>query len=105
MTNTYRWYIYEMQVIPDLNGYTNFVTKITWRYNAINEDGITADIEGMTTYNEVNEDTYVDYYSLTEEEVNLWLDSQENISDLRNKLDSTILEKNNPIVITLPVPW
>ena len=105
MANTYRWYIYEMQVIPEFNGLSNFVTKINWRYNATNETGITADIEGMTIYNEETQDSYTDYYSLTEEEVNLWLDSQENILELQSKLDSIINEKINPIIITLPTPW
>jgi len=94
-----------MQVIPSYNGLSNFVTKITWRYNATNENGMTADIEGMTTFNEISQDPYIDYYSLTEEEVILWLNSQENILDLQNKLDNIINEKINPIIITLPTPW
>lgn len=101
----YRWYIYEMQVIPDLNGLLNFVTKIIWRYNAIAENGITANIEGITIYNEVTQEQYIDYYSLTESEINLWLDSQENILDLRDKLDNIINEIMNPVIISLPIPW
>ena len=105
MGNTYRWYIYEMEVIPEFEGLQNFVTKIKWRYNATNENGLTSNIEGMTTYNEINEETYIDYFSLTEDEVRMWLDSQENILELQSKLDSNIFEKNNPVVQTLPLPW
>jgi hypothetical protein len=94
-----------MQVIPNFNGLSNFVSKINWRYNATNENGITADIEGMTTYNDSNENNYIDYYSLTEDEIIAWLNSQENILDLQYKLDSTINEKLNPVIVTLPLPW
>lgn len=105
MANTYRWYIYEMEVIPNLNGLINFVSKISWRYNATNENGVSSNIEGITTYNDENGAEYIDYYSLTEEEVNNWLNNQENIIELQNKLDNMINDIINPVVITLPLPW
>jgi hypothetical protein len=105
MNNTYRWFINEMEVIPNFNGLTNFVSKIIWRYNAINESGYTANIEGITTYNEESQDPYVDYYSLTESDVISWLDQQENILDLQTKLNNIITELMFPTIISLPLPW
>ena len=108
MANTYRWYINELQTIPDYSGYTNFVTAVVWRYNADNGEGYEAYLLGQTTFNEVNdtpEHPYVSYSALTETEVITWLDTYNDIVTLQTKLTDMINEKINPPIIVLPNPW
>ena len=105
MENTYKWYIQEMSVIPNFNGITNFVTKIRWRYDALSDDGYTSNIEGQTTFNNVDNEFYTDYYNLTEDMVISWLNKSEDILLLQSKLDVMINEKRTPPIITLPIPW
>lgn len=108
MANTYRWYINSLETYPTFDGYDLFVTKVNWRYNATNENGVTSNIEGMTTFNSVNdtiEHPYVLYTNLTENEVTEWLDEYNDIISLREKLDILIDEQVNPVIVTLPLPW
>lgn len=101
---TYKWIIYSLNVIPSFEGYNNFVTIINWRYNATSDSGITANIEGQTTFNKVC-DSFIDYNNLTENEVINWIESTEDIASLKEKLDSAINEKINPQIVSLPIPW
>ena len=105
MTNTYSWFIYEMETYPMFNGFPNFVSKIRWKYTAASEDGFSSNIEGMNTFNQESGNGYIDYYSLTESEVFLWLDSTNDIFQLQSRLDVIIEEKRNPPVVVLPLPW
>jgi hypothetical protein len=102
---TYRWYIYEMQVYPKAGVYENFVTKIIWRYNGVNSLNLESNVEGMTTYNNFDEDEYVNYDNLTESQIMNWLENQDNIGNLKFKIERDIYDKMNPTVITLPLPW
>lgn len=102
---TYRWYIYEMSVMPNFEGYENFVSIITWRYNCISDLGYEANLLGQTRYNSIEDHPYIGYYDLTENEVNSWLDGQPNLLDLQYNLDKQIDEQMNPPVVTLPIPW
>lgn len=102
---TYRWYIYEMTVIPNFEGYENFVSVISWRYNCISDLGYEANLLGQTRYNTIEDHPYIGYYDLTENEVNSWLDGQSNLPELQYNLDRQIDELMNPPIITLPIPW
>lgn len=104
MVTNFRWYINGMDVIPDYNGYSNFVSRILWRYNASTEDGYNADITGQLCFNEVP-DPYIDYYSITEAQVIDWLNTYQDVIALQEKLDQTINEIKNPAVVNLPLPW
>ncbi len=108
MTTDYKWYINSMETYPEFQGYSYFVAKVSWRYNATNDSGYTAYILGQTIFNEPEvspENPYVEYSGLTEEEVIIWLDTHEDIITLRENLDSNIYSQMNPIILNLPLPW
>lgn len=102
---TYRWYIYEMNVIPNFNGFDNFVSAISWRYNCISDLGYEANLLSQTRYNTIEDHPYISYYDLTENEINSWLDGQPNLPELQYNLDRQIDELMNPTIISLPIPW
>lgn len=108
MATTFRWYINELDSIPDYNGYPYFVTKISYRYNAVNDSGYSADITGQIFFNEVNdtpEHPYVQYSGLTQTEVIEWLNTYSDVSTLQSQLEAIISDKMNPPVVSLPLPW
>jgi hypothetical protein len=106
MANTYRWYINELDVMPDFNGYNNFITRIIWRYNATNQDGINVNLEGQLTFNEENgQEPYLPYNSITEQEVIDWLNTYQDVASLQAQLDKMMDEKVNPTIVNLPLPW
>jgi hypothetical protein len=104
MANTYRWYINELDVMPNFNGYSNFITRVVWRYNATNELGISVNLDGQLTFNEAP-DPYVPYNLITEQQVIDWLDTYQDVASLQAQLDTMVEEKTNPKIVTLPLPW
>jgi hypothetical protein len=101
---TYKWFIYSLGTIPNFEGYSNFVTTIYWRYNATSDSGEVANIEGQTVFNKKGS-VYVDYYDLTENDITNWIELTEDINYLREKLDITINQKIEPLIVNLPLPW
>ena len=100
----YKWFIYGLGTIPNFEGYSNFVTTIYWRYNATSDSGEVANIEGQSVFNKKGS-VYVDYNDLTENDVINWIEATEDINYLREKLDITINQKIEPLIVNLPLPW
>jgi len=101
---TYKWIIYSLSVIPNFEGYGNFVTTVNWRYNATSDSGFYANIEGQSNFNKLS-GQYVDYNSLNENDVISWIEASEDINGLNEKLDIMINEKIEPKIVNLPLPW
>jgi len=101
---TYRWFIYSLNTIPNFEGYENFVTGVSWRYNATSDSGLTANIEGQSSFNNLN-GQYINYSSLNENTVISWIEGTENVSLLQEKLDNIINQKISPQIVNLPLPW
>ena len=108
MATTYRWYINQMDTIPDFSGYTYYISRIFYRYNAINDSGYTANVVGQLTFNELPsnpQDPYVPYSAITENDVIIWLDTYTDVSALQSQLDTNLNEQMNPTILNLPLPW
>lgn len=105
MDNKYSWIIKQMDVIPDLDGIKNFVTRIYWTYNADDGSGYTSKIDGLTELGSNDQNSYFNYADLTQDIVIGWLEGIQNLDELRSILDSNIANQINPPIITLPLPW
>lgn len=199
MATLYRWYILDMDVVPTLGIYTDVVTRVGWRYSAINESGTTANLFGHTQLppppcqcyyrtvnitstdllsasgntdnpsydgrvflsyiNGNNEQTlqaftlpgtrtdilpccdvlqmyyyqgdtmitdvtssyttggvgpqtppdpgfvYTSYPDLTQEQVIVWVETYSDVPSLQENLNNQIYEKENPVIVNLPIPW
>jgi hypothetical protein len=101
---TYKWIIYSLSVMPNFEGYGNFVASVNWRYNAKSEQGFVANIEGQSNFNKQG-GQYVTYENLTENDVISWIEATENTDILKEKLDTIINEQINPVIVNLPLPW
>ena len=94
-----------MDTIPDFNGYTYYISRIFYRYNAINDSGYTTDLTGQLTLNELPTSEYVPYSAITENDVITWLDTYTDVTSLQAQLDNNLYEQMNPPILNLPLPW
>ena len=105
MANRYNWNIKFMDIIPSIDGYENFVTRIYWDYIGINENGISSKIEGYTEWNEVDKPHFVFYNDITLEIATTWLEEYNDTNNLQSIIDKKIDDIVNPPIINLPLPW
>lgn len=103
-TNIYRWYILGLETIPQFEGHQDFVTKVLYRYNVVNNLGFTADLQGQLTFNQAPT-PYVEYANITEADVIVWLDTYTDKQQLQDNLTLNIIEQMNPTIVSLPLPW
>jgi len=117
----YEWIITSMDCTPSLDGLTNVVSAVHWRYKGTTEDGITSEIYGVTPVGQPNPNNFVDYNNLTFQQVSGWLEliySQEipleegqteiketQLSSMKKIIEDKINLMINPPIITLPLPF
>jgi hypothetical protein len=105
MANTYTWQITQMDTIPDFSGFTNFVTRVYWKYIGANENNISSSIVGYVEFDERGPNPYIEYNDLTEEDVINWLDTYASVDELQNIISQKIFDIENPPTVNLPLPW
>jgi hypothetical protein len=103
-TNTYRWYILGLETMPQFEGHQDFVTKVLYRYNVVNNLGFTADLQGQLTFNQAP-NPYVEYANITEADVIIWLDTYSDKQQLQDNLTINLFQQMNPVIVSLPLPW
>lgn len=96
--------ILSLYVKPSEGSLKNIVNRVTWRWTATDESDY-ADMYIDTLFNDVNPKSFIDYQTLTEDIVFSWIDSVENITDLKSKLDQKLLEMKNPVMVEKLIPW
>jgi hypothetical protein len=100
----YRWYILELETMPMYEVHQDFVTKVIYRYNVINNLGYTADLQGQLTFNQAPT-PYVEYANITEADVITWLDTYTDKQQLQDNLTLNLIQQMNPAIVSLPLPW
>lgn len=103
--NTYNWIISALECKVSEDGLTNVVSTIHWRYNATNEDGITADTYGAQPVGSPDPANFTPYENITKEQVVGWLEASLDVPALQLQLDEQINLIVNPIDVTPPLPF
>lgn len=102
--NTYTWVISQLDTAPSLDGLTDVVKTIHWRYQAT--DGqYHADIYGAMACATPSETDFTAYPDLTEDQVISWLEAGNDVDALQKNLDAQIENQKNPPIVNLPLPW
>jgi hypothetical protein len=110
-----------MDCTPSLDGLTDVVSTVHWRYQGTTEDGITSEIYGIISVGQPNPSNFVDYNNLTFQQVSSWLESiysqeipleegqteikKTQLSSMKKIIEDKINLILNPSVITLPLPF
>ena len=108
----YTWKIKSLQTVDEVNE-TDFVTTILYRVNCTEEvDGkeYRASSAGSIVIEPKEEEGFVPYANLTEEEVVGWVKSSlgtEGVESIEKSLASQVDNKINPPVVPAvkPLPW
>lgn len=101
---TYTWNVSTMDTAPSENGLTNVVKVIHWRYTATNNTHI-ADTYSTISLDPPDSETFVEFDSLTEQQVIAWVESKLDVASLKAGLDTRLEQLANPPIVTRSGPW
>ena len=102
--NTYKIKVQSLGTSPSLDGLSDVVKYVTWKY--IGSDGKnTTFLYKETLVDEPSADKFTEFSSLTEEQIISWIESKEDLVSLEKSLEDTLLEMSNPKVIEKKAPW
>jgi hypothetical protein len=102
--NQYHRDILSLYVKPEKNTLRNVVTRVTWRWTVRDESDF-ADLYKDTYFASVNPNNFTDYQDLTDEIVFSWIDSVENIDELKDELDQKLIAAKTPELVEKKIPW
>jgi hypothetical protein len=101
---TYEWTIAALDCAVDLDGLTNVVQTVHWRYRGTNAAGTTAESYGAQAVGTPNPEAFVAYSELDLTTVAGWLEATLDIAALQAGLAAQIDQLENPTHVTLPLP-
>lgn len=104
---TYTWNIAQLDCAPSENGLTNVVKVIYWTYTAQETDGdqLVSSCNNYYPLTPPAPEQFVDFETLTEDQVIGWLENILDMSILQNNLADQIIAQRNPPIRPLPLPW
>ena len=104
--NTYNWTISALDCkANNEDNLQDVIYNIHWRYNATNENGISAESYGSQGVGTPDLESFTPYSQITKEQVIEWLEASIDISALKSQLDNQIKLIINPIDITPALPF
>lgn len=100
--------IQNMQVKPAVNGLTNVVETIMYRVtDTVTVNGESHEVVGggVAHLTDPNPAEFTPYESLTEATVVAWVEANQNIDELVERLTQNLEARLNPPVVTMTPPW
>lgn len=105
MIITYKWSITSLDCIVSIDGLSNVVENIHWRYIGTSNLGNMFEMYGVQKLELPNQLTFTEYENLTLEIITSWLSKKININELEREIESNIYKIENPIKISIPPPF
>jgi len=102
---TYDWTISALECKVKEDDMTDVVYIVHWRYNATDENGITAGTYGAQSVSSPSPEDFTPYDQLTKEQVVGWLEADIDVPAMNLNLDEQINLIINPVDVTLPPPF
>ena len=99
--NTYNWVISAVECKVKDGDLKDVIFVVHWRFNASNEDGISAEIYGAESFEAPKEDDFTPFDEVTTEQVIGWLEASLDVEEMKLNLDKQINLLVNPEVVTL----
>jgi hypothetical protein len=105
MIITYSWEIWKLECIPSSNGLEKIVKNVFWYRRAILDDRM-ATVDGWSTLDSPNEESFIQYDDITQQQIISWLATVVNVDridrDLKDMLEA---DRAPPTVIATELPW
>lgn len=104
----FKWVISQLDTAPSVDGLTDVVKTVHWRYQAEEVDGEKTwfgDTYGAMACATPSETDFTAYPDLTEDQVISWLEAGLDVEAEQANLTAQIENQKNPPIINLPLPW
>ena len=99
---TYDWQIVSLDCYKSINGLQNAVYNIHWYYNGTDDvSGVSKSISGITPINEPDSNNFIPFENLDKSTISSWLESNLDITSLRNKIEEDINNEINSNTINI----
>jgi hypothetical protein len=96
-----------LECVPAANGLQNIVQTIRWKLSG--DDGVNStEINNVTTINPPNPGAFIQYDTLTEEQVITWVTDtlgEHGVASAKSLVDSILDLMANPPIVTPELPW
>ena len=100
---TFNWSIPTVERAISLNGLSNVIQIIHWRYKGTDENGVIAETYGAISVGEPNPQDFTPFDEITASDVEGWLVNILDVPSMQANLESQISLINNPVTITGPL--
>jgi hypothetical protein len=101
----FTWTITNLEVMPEYKNMTNVVKNVFYTYTGVYQS-YSSSITGVMELNKPDVIDFVDYYSLTENEVIEWICSKINLDSFKNNIQENIQQQVQPELPTFfGLPW
>lgn len=104
----FNWTISAMDCIVELEGLTDVVKTVHWRYSAketVGEKEYFAESYGAQEVGVPTPADFTNYNSLTKEQVVSWLEAKLDVVSLKENLEKQVNLQITPLDVTLPPPF
>lgn len=95
----YTWLINALEYAPELDGLAKVIVAVHWTYLG-EKDGITQSVYGAQPVGKPDEEHFIPFEDITEDEVIGWLESELDVPAMQRNLAEQIENIINPKIIT-----
>jgi hypothetical protein len=100
---TFNWTISAVERAISLDGLSDVIQTIHWRYRGINENGVTAETYGAVAVGEPNPQDFTPFDEVTASDVEGWLVNLLDVPSMQANLEAQIALLITPTTITGPL--
>lgn len=100
---TFNWTISATERAVSLDGLSDVIQTVHWRYRGTDENGITAETYGATSVGSPNPQDFTPYDGITASDVEGWLEVLLDVPVMQANLEAQIALIINPTTITGPL--
>lgn len=101
MANTYFWVIGDLEAKIESDGMQNVIETIHWRLQAIDKNENVADVYGSIGLESPEAESFIEFDSLAQSDVEGWLEANLDVDSLKVGLDSQLELIANPTHVSL----
>tara|TARA_R100000406_G_scaffold75026_1_gene55409 strand:- start:1781 stop:2095 length:315 start_codon:yes stop_codon:yes gene_type:complete len=101
MANTYSWVIGTLNAKIESDGLQNVIHTIHWRFQATDENENSSELIGTTSLGAPDADSFIEFDSLTQSDVESWIVSNEDVESMKLNLDAQLDEIATPTKVDL----
>lgn len=106
MAITYEWQFSQFDTAPTLDGLTNVVEIVHWRYIAVDDtDGLSAQAYGTANLGIPGPSEFVPFEDITKEMTIQWVSGVIDVPSLETNLATQIATQRNPPIVPMSPPF